>query len=405
MSLLRFNKYLQHSPFCLSLAPMKIIRTMLTWIKRLRDEGVLDLIIILWIIMFIGAITVFLLDYTSEGRSITTIFEAFYWAWVTMTTVGFGDLTPTTPAARIAASIMMFFSMALISFFTATISSIFVARKIREGKGLEKINYTDHYIICGWNDLADELLESLLKQDNKDQTPIVLVNELSEEEIDAWRGKLNASHLGFVRGDFTQDQILAKASVSKAKAVLILPNLIKSGKAEADEKTALATYSIKTLAPKARVYAYILHYENRAKLRRAKADGIIIADEFGPFMGASQLHNPGIPAFLSEMLNTDQARLLTKPVPEHLIGKPYHKLFAEAYEEYDTAILGVYQEETSAGIGDFLSADSGDYLDQFIAAKLKAAGRGQNEEQKIKVRINPEKDYIIKSGEQMILLK
>ena len=37
-----------------------------------------------------------------------------------------------------------------------------------------------------------------------------LVNELSEEEIDAWRSKLNASHLGFVRGDFTQDQILEK---------------------------------------------------------------------------------------------------------------------------------------------------------------------------------------------------
>ncbi len=384
---------------------MKIYRKMQTWIKRLRDEGVLDLIIILWIILFIGATAVFILDYTSESRSITNLFEAFYWAWVTMATVGFGDLTPVTPGARIAASIMMFFSMALISFFTATISSIFVARKIREGKGLEKINYTDHYVICGWNDLADELLESLLKQDKEDQTPLVLVNELSEEEIDTWRGKLNASHLGFVRGDFTQDQILAKANVAKARAVLLLPNLIKLGKAEADEKTALATYSIKALAPKAKVYAYILHYENKAKLRRAKADGIIVADEFGPFLAASQLHNPGIPAFLSEMLNTDHSRLLTKPIPEYLIGKSYEKLFAEAYEVYNMTVLGVYQEEASAGIGDFLSADSGDYLDQFIAAKLKAAGRGVSEEQKIKVRINPEKDYILKPDEQMILLK
>jgi len=384
---------------------MKIFHEMLAWVKRLREEGVLGLILILWIILAIGAIAVFLLDFSSEDRNITNIFDAFYWAWVTMTTVGYGDLSPTSHSARIAASIMMFFSMALISFFTATISSIFVARKIREGKGLEKIKYTDHYIICGWNDLADELLESLLAQDSEDQTPIVLVNDLSEEEIDAWRGKLNASHLGFVRGDFTQDQILAKANVSKAKAVLILPNLIKLGKTEADEKTALATYSIKALAPKAKVYAYILHYENKAKLRRAKADGIIIADEFGPFLGASQLHNPGIPAFLSEMLNADQSRLSTKPVPDHLIGKSYAKLFAEAYEVYDMAVMGVYQEESATGIGDFLSSDSGDYLDQFIAAKLKAAGRGQNEEQKMKVRINPEKDYILKSGEQMILLK
>lgn len=378
---------------------------MLAWIKRLREEGVLDLIVILWVILLIGATAVYLLDYGSENRTITNLFDAFYWAWVTMTTVGFGDLTPATPGARIAASIMMFFSLALISFFTATISSIFVARKIREGKGLEKINYTDHIVICGWNDLADELLDAFLKQDKDEKTSIVLVNELSEEEIDAWRAKLNASHLGFVRGDFTQDQILSKANIAKAKAVLILPNLIKTGAAEADEKTALATYSIKALAPKAKVYAYILQHENRSKLRRAKADGIIVADEFGAFMGASQLHNPGIPAFLSQMLNTDHSRLITQPVPESMVGKSYGELFTFSFEEHNTTILGVYQEDTSAGIGDFLAADSGDYLDQFIAAKLKAAGRTQDDEHKLKVRINPEKDYIIKAGEQMILLK
>ena len=391
---------------------MKIIREMLAWIKRLREEGVLDLIIILWVILLVGATAVYLLDYGSENRTITNLFEAFYWAWVTMTTVGFGDLTPATPGARIAASIMMFFSLALISFFTATISSIFVARKIREGKGLEKINYTDHIVICGWNDLADELLDAFLKQDKDEKTSIVLVNELSEEEIDAWRAKLNASHLGFVRGDFTQDQILSKANIAKAKAVLILPNLIKIGAAEADEKTALATYSIKALAPKAKVYAYILQHENRSKLRRAKADGIIVADEFGAFMGASQLHNPGIPAFLSQMLNTDQSRLITQPVPEGMVGKSYGELFAFSFEEHNTTILGVYQEETSAGIGDFLAADSGDYLDQlatgrqrYSGPKLKAAGRTQDDEHKLKVRINPEKSYIIKAGEQMILLK
>jgi len=384
---------------------MKILRDTLTWLKRLRDEGVLDLIIILWIILLIGAIAVYLLDYNAENRSITSVFDAFYWAWVTMTTVGFGDLTPNSPAARIAASIMMFFSLALISFFTATISSIFVARKIREGKGLEKIKHTDHYIICGWNDLADELLEALLKQDEAIKTPIVMVNELSEAEIDSWRSKLNADNLGFVRGDFTQDQILARANVAKAKAVLILPNLIKSSKAEADEKTTLATYSIKALAPKTKVYAYILHYENKAKLKRAKADGIIIADEFGPYLGASQLKNPGIPAFLTEMLDTDQTHLLTRRVPDGMLGKTYGELFTDAYSEHHQTLLGVFHEEASAGIGDFLSADSGDYLDQFIAAKLKAAGRGQTDEQKMTVRINPDADYVLKSGEHMILLK
>ena len=384
---------------------MKIIQSTIRWIKRLFEEGVLGLLVALWIIMIIGAIIVYTLDMGSENRQITNLFDAFYWAWVTMTTVGFGDLTPVTPGARLAASIMMFFSLALISFFTATISSIYVARKIREGKGLEKINYSDHYVICGWNDLADELLDSFLKQDDEEETPVILVNELSEEEVDSWRAKLNASHMGFVRGDYTQDAILEKANITKAKAVLILPNLIKSTMADADEKTALAAYSIKGMAPKAKVYAYILYAESKSTLRRAKVDGIIVADEFGPYMGAAQLHNPGVPAFLSQMMDANLDHLDTKPIPDKMVGKTYGELFQRSFDEFGTTVLGVFVEETTAGIGDFLAADSGDYLDQFIAAKLKAAGRSGDEEHKVKVRINPEKDYVLKAEEQMIILK
>jgi voltage-gated potassium channel len=384
---------------------MKIIQTAAQWVRRLLEEGVLGILVVLWVVMVIGATTVYFLDLGSDNRQITNIFDAFYWAWVTMTTVGFGDLTPVTPAARFAASVMMFFSLALISFFTATISSIYVARKIREGKGLEKINYSDHYVICGWNDLADELLDSFLKQDNEEETPVILVNELSEEEVDAWRSKLNASHLGFVRGDYTQDSVLEKANIKKAKAVLILPNLIKSTMADADEKTALAAYSIKGVAPKVKVYAYILYAESKSTLRRAKVDGIIVADEFGPYLGAAQLHQPGIPAFLMQMLNADFDHLETQPIPERMVGQTYGELFKHSFDEFGTTLLGLFVEETTAGISDFLAADSGDYLDQFIAAKLKASGRSGDEEYKVKVRINPEKDYVLKAEEHMILLK
>jgi voltage-gated potassium channel len=383
---------------------MKTWQVVLRWVRRLRSEGVLDLLIVLWLILFVGAISVYLLDYTHPERSFGNPFDAFYWAWVTMTTVGYGDMTPHSVPARIAASVMMFASMALISFFTATISSIFVARKIREGKGLAKVIDRNHYVICGWNDLADELLESLLDQLAGTDTPIVLVNELSEEEVDSWRSQFKAGNLGFVRGDFTQDEVLEKANISRAKAVLILPNLIKVSPAEADEKTALAVYSIKALAPKVKVYAYLIHHENKTNLRRANADGIIVADEFGPFIGAAQLHNPGIPAFLEEMLNSDRGHLQTAPVPENMRGKTFGELFQWMYGEKGKTVLGVYTEEQTAGLSDFLSDDSGDYLDQFIAAKLKAAGRTAKEEQKIKVRISPEKDTQLGENEHMILL-
>ena len=63
---------------------------------------------------------------------------------------------------------IMFSGVALVSMFTATISSIYVARKIREGKGLEKINFDGHIVICGWNEYSESLLESLLSLNTTD---------------------------------------------------------------------------------------------------------------------------------------------------------------------------------------------------------------------------------------------
>ena len=92
-------------------------------------------------------------------------------------------------------------------------------------------------------------------------------------------------------------------------------------------------------------------------------------------------------------------------MPRDLVGRSFEELFKKIYAEEHMTVLGLFAEETTAGVGDFLSADSGDYLDQFIAAKLKAAGKSMQDEHKVKVRINPEKDYVLNENEIMILLQ
>ena len=56
-----------------------------------------------------------------------------------MTTVGYGDYAPSTSEGRIFAVLVMFAGISLTAMFTAVISSIFVAKRIREDKGLEKV--------------------------------------------------------------------------------------------------------------------------------------------------------------------------------------------------------------------------------------------------------------------------
>ena len=51
-----------------------------------------------------------------------------WWALQTVTTVGYGDVSPTNPSGRIIATVVMLYGVAFITIFVAAITSIFVAR-------------------------------------------------------------------------------------------------------------------------------------------------------------------------------------------------------------------------------------------------------------------------------------
>lgn len=58
------------------------------------------------------------------------IWEAFWWAVVTVVTVGYGDKTPISKAGRIVATIWMFTGVLLISYFTASVTSALTVQKL-----------------------------------------------------------------------------------------------------------------------------------------------------------------------------------------------------------------------------------------------------------------------------------
>ena len=58
--------------------------------------------------------------------SINTYYDSLWWSIVTLTTVGYGDIYPTTNAGRTVASILMFIGLGIIASITATIASFLI---------------------------------------------------------------------------------------------------------------------------------------------------------------------------------------------------------------------------------------------------------------------------------------
>ena len=55
--------------------------------------------------------------------------EGIWWAWVTVSTVGYGDVVPISQAGRVIAAVMILLGMGLFSLITASFTAFFVARE------------------------------------------------------------------------------------------------------------------------------------------------------------------------------------------------------------------------------------------------------------------------------------
>jgi voltage-gated potassium channel len=77
------------------------------------------------VIISLGAICIFAVEH-GHNPAIQSVADAFWWAIVTTTTVGYGDVSPVTPVGRLIAVALMFVGIGFIGVFTATITSFFL---------------------------------------------------------------------------------------------------------------------------------------------------------------------------------------------------------------------------------------------------------------------------------------
>jgi len=334
-----------------------------------------------------------------EPGAFKNIGNSLWWAIVTMTTVGYGDMAPVTVPGRLLAILIMLTGIILVALITGTISSIFTTKRIMEGKGLEKISKENHIIICGWNPNILGLIHGFL--DSSNNTDIILINDEPQDKIDSIMSGISKSNVQFVRGDYSIDSILNKADTTRAKYVLILNDSSNNQ----DEKVILTTLTIKKLSPGIRVVAQINDKNKIPFLRRANVDAVLSSDDYNLYMSLSHILDPGSAQAISSLMSEHSNNSLkSKEIPEKFIGKTFSELHKYYFDEYGIICLGLYNHEEKMGISDLLSSNS-DTIDEFIERKLKQAGHSLEEKNKVHINLNPGKSEIILKGQGALILK
>lgn len=79
------------------------------------------------LLIWISALAVLDAERDAPGSSITSLSDALWWAFVTVTTVGYGDLSPVTPTGRVIAVALMIGGIAVLGVVTGTLASWIVS--------------------------------------------------------------------------------------------------------------------------------------------------------------------------------------------------------------------------------------------------------------------------------------
>lgn len=310
---------------------------LLGWLRRLtrfvRRENLHRILAFLLLLSLLSAVGLWWL----EGRAGKGTFpDWLWWSLVTLTTVGYGDITPTTPAGRLIGIFLMFSGIGVLSMLTATIASFLVELRLRRDRGMGSFDLEDHIILCQWNHRTAEILSELRSDRRTVEAPIVLIGNVEEKPVDDER-------LYFVRGA-VDEETLKRAGIERASTVVILGDGRLDANAR-DAQVVLATLAVETLNPDAYTIVEIVDEANVRHCRRAHADEVIVGDQLSSNLIASAAIDHGLSKVVSELLSQRYGNDLRKlPLGAELAGRAFLDAMAEMKRTNSSILVAVQRD-------------------------------------------------------------
>ncbi|VVD84247.1 Voltage-gated potassium channel Kch [Pandoraea cepalis] len=188
---------------------------------------------------------------------VTDLATAFYFAIVTMTTVGYGDIVPHSVDARLfTASVIVFGISVFATSLTVVIGPLVGGnlKKILSGRFTHVIR-KNHFIVAGASPLAINVHHELTKRG----WPVTVI--IASGSDNPYPEEADVMH-----GDASDNTVLTHAGIEHAKAVLAL-------RAD-DSENAFIVLAAKEIAPTVRTIASVNDSKHLSKLKRVQPDMI-----------------------------------------------------------------------------------------------------------------------------------
>lgn len=230
--------------------------------------------------------------------------DVVYFTFITITTVGYGDIAPVSDQARLIDAFLITPIRLIVWLLFVGTAYQFLFQRLFERIAMNTFaNKLDkHIILCGYGYKGRSALRELRALGYKNENIVV---------IDAQRDRIDdAVEAGYtaIVGDCTQDAVLKAARIDKARVMLVCLTR--------DDSTTLTVLSARHLNPELRVLATVRDEENQVSVERAGAQVVLAQQRIGGFMLAAGVDSDFVVPVLVELGSTRGRMHVEDSVPE-----------------------------------------------------------------------------------------
>ncbi|NOQ17554.1 MAG: potassium channel protein [Methyloprofundus sp.] len=237
------------------------------------------LAVLMSFLIFIASTAIYMFENQTAGGQITDLYDAFYWAIVTISTVGYGDLTPVTPGGRLITTALIISGLGVLAFFTSIIVAAFNEKMSEFQEDRVKANIekcSDSTILCGFGRVGQEVARHLF------------ANNLSFVVIDKdERNIMLAKKRGYIalHEDASKNKVLEQAGINHGANTI----LCTTGD---DVTNVYITLTSRYLNPDINIISRANREDNVKKLYQAGANHIVQPFTAAGLLAAEYLGQP-----------------------------------------------------------------------------------------------------------------
>jgi voltage-gated potassium channel len=226
-----------------------------------------------------------------EDNSVTLL-NSFYWAMVTLSTIGYGDVVPNNDNAKIFTIGIAAAEVSLAAYLISVVIAVVQEEAQHRLLGTLGTDLTDHIVVLGYGNVGRAAVRELLAQDER----VAVVSE-SQADVPILRALAGDDRMFATFGPIADQEILKRVNIDKAHSVIV---------ASADDTASLiAALNARALNSRIRIVVSVSRPELKQTLKAAGVTYVASPGDMGGRLCADAAFRPEVANAVEDLTSTE----------------------------------------------------------------------------------------------------